>query len=306
MTRRILILSFPDDFHALAIQKLLEKHGAAADILDTSAFPAAYSLTHSGSDFLDIQLGSYRLSDYHAIWNRRSHPPKIQSDIKNSDEASYAARECAHALWGALYASKIPIYNDPEAERRAGHKPYQLRLAHELGFRIPETLITTSPDAARSFAERHSQVIYKGLGAVTWMMLDTRPLTTEDLDDLWRLRYAPAIFQEYIERGREYRVSLVEQDIFAGEVTVSHHEARYDWRLDDNHDIAAVELPGDVRIKLRLLLRSLNLHSGAVDLRETPDGTLYFLEINPTGQFLFLDIFGGMDIGSRFCKMLLQ
>ncbi len=306
MTRRILILSFHDDFHALAIQKLLEKHGAEADILDTSVFPSAYSLIHTGSDFMDIQLGAFRLSDYHAVWNRRSHPPRIQPDIKNSDEASYAARECAHALWGALYASKILIYNDPEAERRAGHKPYQLRLAHELGFRIPDTMITTSPDAARDFAQRHPQVIYKGLGAVTWMMLDTRPLTQEDLGDLWRLQYAPAIFQEYIERGREYRVSLVEEDIFAGEVTVSHNEARYDWRLDDSHAITAVELPDDVRAKLRLLLSSLNLHSGAVDLRETPDGTLYFLEINPTGQFLFLDIFGGMDIGNRFCELLLQ
>ena len=243
MKKRILILSFPDDFHALAIQKLLEKQGAEADILNTETFPTAYSLTHAGADFLDIQIGPYRLADYHAIWNRRSYPPKIQAEIPRPDEARYAARECRHALWGALYASKIPVYNDPEAERRAGHKPLQLRLAHELGFLIPDTMITTSPDDARAFAARHKEVIYKGLGAVTWMMLDTRPLTPEDLNDLWRLQYAPAIFQEYIERGREYRVSVVEDDIFAGEVTTSHHEARYDWRLDDNHGITPRETP---------------------------------------------------------------
>ena len=306
MKKRILILSFPDDFHALAIQKLLEKRGAESDIVNTETFPATFSLTHSGADFLDIQIGDRRLSDYHAIWNRRSKPPQIQTEIPDPDEARYAARECFHALWGAFYASKIPIYNDPQAERRAGHKPYQLRLAHELGFRIPDTIITTAPDAARDFARRHEQVIYKGLGAVTWMMLDTRPLTPEDLGDLWRLKYAPAIFQEYIERGREYRVSVVEEDIFAGEVTVSHQEARYDWRLDDNHGITPVELPAEVRARLRRLLRSMGLHSGAVDLRETPDGILYFLEINPTGQFLFLDIFGGLAVGPRFCEMLLQ
>ena len=306
MKKRILILSFADDFHALAIQKLLERHGAEADILNTELFPTDYSLTHTGADFLDIRLGANRLGDYHAIWNRRSNLPKIQSEIPNPDEARYAARECFHALWGAFYASKIPIYNDPDAERRAGHKPFQLRLAHELGFRIPDTLITTLPDAAREFAARHSQTIYKGLGAVQWMMLDTRPLMPEDLSDLWRLQYAPAIFQEYIERGREYRVSVVEESIFAGEVTVTSDEARFDWRIDDNHGITPVELPADIQTKLLALLRAMRLNSGAVDFRETPDGTLYFLEINPTGQFLFLDVFGGMNVGNRFCEMLLQ
>ena len=306
MKKRILILSFPDDFHALAIQTLLRKHGADADILNPETFPADYALVHSGADFRDIRLGEYRLADYHALWNRRSKPPQISTVIPDADEARYAARECSHALWGALYASGLPIYNDPDAERRAGHKPYQLRLAHELGFHIPDTLITTSPGAARDFAAKHPQVVYKGLGAVTWMMLDTRPLTAADLDDLWRLEYAPVIFQEYIERGREYRISVVEEDIFAGEVTVSHDAARYDWRLDNDHGIAPVTLPAAVNAQMIRLLESLGLHSGAIDLRETPDGTVYFLEINPTGQFLFLDIFGGMDIGNRFCEMLLQ
>ncbi len=306
MSKRILILSFADDFHALAIQALLKKHDAEADIVDTETFPTALSLTHSGADFADIRLGGKRLTDYHAIWNRRAKPPLPSSDITNPQEAELARRECMQALWGALYASGLPIYNRPEYERAAAYKPYQLKLARDLGLPIPDTLITTSAEEARAFAARHRQVIYKAFSATNWRLLDTRPLTAEDMDDLWRVQYAPVIFQEYLELGREYRVSLVEDECFAGEITLENPEARYDWRLDDTHGVVAAELPEEVRTKLQLLRKTLKLNSGGVDLRETPDGTIYFLEINPTGQFLFLDVFGGIDVANSVCRMLLQ
>jgi hypothetical protein len=306
MQKRVLILSTSDDFHALAIQALLQKHGAEADIVDTEAFPTSLFLTHSGSDFRDILLGGKRLADYHSIWNRRAKTPRPSPDITDPQEIELARRECGQALWGALYASGLPIYNRPEYERVAAQKPYQLRVAREVGLTIPETLITTSAEAARAFASQHQQVIYKGFSATAWRMLDTRPLTAADTDDLWRLQYAPVIFQEYLELGREYRVSLVEEACFVGEITLDNPKARYDWRLDDNHGVVPAQLPQEILAQLQLLRTTLKLNSGAVDLRETPDGTIYFLEINPTGQFLFLDVFGGIDVANSFCRMLLQ
>jgi glutathione synthase/RimK-type ligase-like ATP-grasp enzyme len=306
MKKRVLILSFPDDFHALAIQTLLTKHDAEADIVDTGAFPTELTLAHRGDDFADVLLNGRPLSEYHAIWNRRAKPPRLSSDITSPEEADFAARECAQALWGAIYASGLPIYNRPEQERLAGFKPYQLKVARELGLRIPDTLITNSEEEARAFARKHTRVIYKTFSGTTWRMMDTRPLTEEDMADLWRVRYAPLIFQEFLERGREYRVSIVENDCFAGEIVLDNPEARYDWRLDDNHGVVKTELPEDIRARLMRLRAALHLNSGAIDLRETPDGRIYFLEINPTGQFLFLDVFGGMDVANRFCEMLLQ
>jgi glutathione synthase/RimK-type ligase-like ATP-grasp enzyme len=306
MPRRILILSFENDLHALAIQAQLKRHDAEADIVDTSKFPTALSLRQTGPDFSDIILGSRRLSDYQAVWNRRAKRPLPSPEISREDEGRFAARECYEALWGALYASGLPIYNRPEYELAANHKPYQLRLAQALGLNIPSTLITTSAEEALEFYRRHQRVIYKTFTGATWRMMDTRPLAESDLEDLWRLQYAPVIFQEYLELGREYRVSLVEEECHAGEITLSNLKATYDWRIDDNHGVTPTELPPEIRERLRRLLQTLHLHSGAVDLRETPDGKIYFLEINPTGQFLFLDIYGGMSVASAFCEMLLQ
>ena len=307
MTKRILILSKEDDWHALAIQALLRKRGAESDLLDTAKFPTELVLIHQGDGMTDVEIDGKRLRDYHAIWNRRAHRPVVSAEFTDKDERAFAARECLEALWGAIYASGLPIYNLPEAERRASFKSDQLRLAREIGLAIPKTLITTSPDAARAFYEEHKKrVIYKAFTGTTWRMMDTRPLEEADLADLWRVQYSPLIFQEFLELGREYRVSVVEDRCFAGEIVIEHPGAVYDWRLDDNHGVYSVTLPADVEEKLQVLRRRLNLHSGAIDLRETPDGTIHFLEINPTGQFLFLDIFGKIDVAGAFCDMLLQ
>ena len=86
------------------------------------------------------------------------------------------------------------------------------------------------------FREKHRQIIYKGFGGLTSVVLDTQPLEDKDLPELWRLRYAPAIFQEYVERGKEYRVTIVEGDAFAAEIQLSDEKAHYDWRLDAKLD----------------------------------------------------------------------
>ena len=252
MTKRILILSSADDWHALAIQAILRKRGADADILDTAKFPTELTLTHWGDAMTEIEFGGRRLSDYHAIWNRRAYRPKVAEEFTDSEEKAFATREAFEALWGAIYASGLPIYNLPEAERRASFKADQLRLAHEIGLPIPQTLITNSPDAARAFyEEQNRRVIYKAFTGTTWRMMDTRPLEAADLGDLWRVRYSPLIFQQLLDLGREYRVSVVEERCFAGEITLDHPGAQFDWRLDDNHGVSHVTLPADIEAKLQ-------------------------------------------------------
>lgn len=304
--KRVLILSFDDDFHACAIQTLLRNRGADADVVDTGAFPVSVDLRFTGPDFNDIAIAGRLLTDYHSIWNRRARNPRPPEDITDEEERRFAARECEQALWGALFASGLPIYNRPDLEQSASRKPYQLKIATSLGLNVPQTMITTSPEVARAFVEQRGHVVHKVFTGTDLMMADTRPVRQEDLDDLWRLRYAPVILQEYIERGREYRVQVIDGDCFVAEIGIENPKAHYDWRLDEDYRCIPSSLPDDVLGKLVRLTRELGLISGAVDLRETPDGTLYFLEINPTGQFLFLEIYGGLPVGNCFCDMLLR
>jgi hypothetical protein len=45
---------------------------------------------------------------------------------------------------------------------------------------------------------------------------------------------------------------------------------------------------------------------GIVDLKETPDGELVWLEVNPQGQFLFLESLTGQPLASYFADYLLS
>ncbi len=306
MPERVLIFSPDNDFHALAIQALLRARGAEADIVDSARFPESLPLVQRGGTSTEVFLDGRPLSEYRSVWWRRPHPPGPPAEVEIPEERRFASREAREALWGAVHAAGLPIYNSPQAETKAGYKPYQLRVAQECGLRVPDTLITNSEAEVAAFRARHPQVIYKALSATTLAMTDTRPLSDGDVADLWRLRYAPVIFQEYVELGREYRVTLVEDAAFTAEITLQNRAAHYDWRIDPDYRVVPAELPPGVIEGLQRLRRALGLNSGSADLRETPDGDVYFLEINPSGQFLFLDVFAGMDVGNTFCDMLLQ
>jgi glutathione synthase/RimK-type ligase-like ATP-grasp enzyme len=304
--RRVLILSGERDFHAVAIRALVRRLGGDADILDTGRFPASLELTQHSNAATTCHLDGRRLDEYHSIWWRRPAQPAISPDVAGAEQRRFAARECGAGLWGAIHASGVRIYNDPDAERLAGYKPYQLSTAARAGLVVPDTLITTSAQEARRFVDKHDEVIYKALTATRLALIETRPLRPGDLDDLWRLAYAPVIFQEYIPRGREYRVTVVGDRVFAAEIHIVDPEARYDWRLDTGYTVSAVTLDFDLEQRLVSLLGMLGLDSGSMDLRETPEGEVYFLEVNPSGQFLFVDAFAGTAIGEAFGEMLLR
>ena len=65
-------------------------------------------------------------------------------------------------------------------------------------------------------------------------------------------------------------------------------------------------LPNEVSQQLIRLLRSLHLHYGCIDLTQQPDGTYVFLEVNPAGQFLFIEPDTFQPLSYAFAELLLN
>ena len=55
---------------------------------------------------------------------------------------------------------------------------------------------------------------------------------------------------------------------------------------------------------LLALRRRLGLWYGAIDLRRAPDGEFVFLEINPAGQWLFVEYATGQPIAQELAALL--
>ena len=198
--------------------------------------------------------------------------------------------------------------NHPSAIQSASYKFEQLSRAREFSFRTPATVVTNNIEVAQAFVERHGgSCVYKLLTASTVAVRthpseavpDSRgfscPTTTvsaRDLSARSSLGPAPCQFQELIHKRREFRVTVIGDHVFAVSLELrAPNTARPDWRIHWTRETTAVVgLPSAVADGCRALAESYGLTFAAIDLVETQDGSLYFLELNPIGQYLHLEI----------------
>jgi glutathione synthase/RimK-type ligase-like ATP-grasp enzyme len=110
------------------------------------------------------------------------------------------------------------------------------------------------------------------------------------------LRLAPAILQAYVP-GVDIRVTVVAGRIFATAIDARQTGSPEDFRpVYAQANVSACRLPVEIEAGVRALVDSLGLSYAAIDLRRTDDGRHLFLEVNPAGQWLFLEDRTGQPI----------
>ncbi|MFC9963191.1 hypothetical protein [Nocardia ignorata] len=307
-TDAVLIVSETDDLHADALAVTLREHHRIDPIrLDLRDFPS-----ETGSFRLD-KAGTNRalshvhgLDDVRAVWWRRPHPCRVPHGVRAADD-EFRQAECDGFLQGMLWS--IPAYwvNDPAAERTASRKIVQLETAHRAGFAVPETLVTNDPDEARSFVESRSvPVVYKRTGTSRGEFSETRIITRPELGRLTSIRSTPTTFQDYVDATCDLRVVWVDGVEWAVRIDSQAGVGRVDSRLDTSVAFAPDRLPASVSKSLATLMGALGLSFGVVDLRLGVDGEYYFLEVNPQGQFAYLEIKTGLPLFTSLANLLVQ
>ena len=304
----VLIVSESDDLHGTAMAATLrEHHGLSPIHLDLRDFPREY-----GSFRLD-RLGTTRsmshligLDDVRSVWWRRPHPSAVPTGIRASDDA-FRQAECDGFSQGMLWSIPAAWINDPGADRTASRKIVQLETALRAGFTVPETLITNDPDEARSFAEsRPGPVVYKRTGTGRAEFAETRIIDRADFGKLTSIRTSPTTFQDYIDATCDLRVVWVDGVEWTVRIDSQAGVGRIDSRLDTSVEFAREQLPASVSKSLATLMGALGLSFGVIDLRLGRDGEYYFLEVNPQGQFAYLEIKTGLPLFRSLSNLLVH
>lgn len=307
----IVIVSHAADDHAAAVAECLAGAGARARLVDTGAFPLKLSLSFgiSGTD-RSATIGQNEqeldVADINVVWWRRPQP-YVLDEAMDPTVACFAYSECHEAMAGMWHSLKARWVNPPAADEIAHHKPYQLAVAQDVGLRVPLTLITNDPDAARGFLSQAGagRFIYKTFLAHESHWRETRLVTARELRLLDSVRLAPVIFQEFVEAEADLRVTVFGQDIYAAEILTAPGSYEYDYRVDLTAvTMRPASLPEDVERALLDLMQRLGLVYGAIDLRRTPEGQYIFLEINPAGEFLFIEDRCGLPLAAAMAKLL--
>ena len=81
--------------------------------------------------------------------------------------------------------------NDPTRDDAASRKARQLRVAAEVGLKVPRTLITSDPRARRQFVDELAPAgtIYKTFSCTHAIWRETRLLRPEDIAHLDAVRW---------------------------------------------------------------------------------------------------------------------
>lgn len=251
---------------------------------------------------IELDVG-YGLEGEIRVRNRRIDLAEITAaylrpyELAREDGAA-RGRTVEHAL--AIWSMITPalVVNRPQAMAANDSKPYQMEQIRELGFRVPETLLTTDPDAVRGFWGQHGAVVYKSVSGTRSIVSRLRPAHAGRLANV---SHCPTQFQEYVP-GTDYRVHVAGDELFASEIASEADDYRYPAR--HRVEIRACRLPEDVEARCRRLADATRLPVAGIDLRRTPDGEWYCFEVNPSPAFTYYESRTRQPIGRAIARFL--
>ncbi|MFD1534021.1 MvdC/MvdD family ATP grasp protein [Pseudonocardia aurantiaca] len=313
----VLVMAGASDTTARQVAAALEKLHCRVWWFDTADFPqrAALSVELDGERWAGLlrgPAGSLELDRVGAVYMRRPGafvPPVHLTEA----ERWHAAMESRYGIAGVLASLPVRWCNRPASSADAAYKARQLTDFATCGLAVPPTLVTTNPESVREFAAAHGPIVCKPV-AVGVLHTDggavavyTRLLTEADLADLSGLEYAPHLFQAYVPKLYEVRLTVVGEQFFAVRIDAGSPRSRVDWRTD--YLALSYELtdtPPEVRAGVLNYLRSADLAYGAFDFVVTPEQEWVALECNPEGQWEWLAYETGAPIAEAIADYLTE
>jgi glutathione synthase/RimK-type ligase-like ATP-grasp enzyme len=254
------------------------------------------------------------LDQIDGIYYRRPVPPQVPGDGTPATKAWVASE--LQRTWGGFLAGRGDIrwINHPLTVSSASYKPEQLARAERYGLRVPETLITSVPAEALAFCERHAyDLVVKPVGhgeirgTVTEQdrVVYTSAITPACRRLLERVEACPTLVQQRIAKAVDLRITVVEDECIAVALHSQDQElSAVDCRRDNMRGMrySLTQLPAAVERTLAAFVQSYGLFYAAVDMVLDTEGEYWFLEVNPAGQWAWLEERAGAPISQALIR----
>jgi glutathione synthase/RimK-type ligase-like ATP-grasp enzyme len=116
---------------------------------------------------------------------------------------------------------------------------------------------------------------------------------------------SPTFLQEEVPKCSDIRLTVVGEEMFG--VRIKRKDCSVlDWRreLGKGLDYERVSVPPNVQGCVHELMCELSISYGALDFAERTDGGWSFLEVNPAGQWEWLEPAAGVPIARAIASWL--
>ncbi len=288
--------------------------------LNTDQLAEKAKLLYKGnifSLFIDDQI--LKLDDVTSIWYRRPQSLKPRDLPFLKGEQAHTVSEWNASIEGFLAHIPASLWiNHPANNALALSKLEQLSRADKMGLTIPDTLVTQSFDEIMHFwKECKGELIVKPIshGYIERndpkkdTLIFTNQVNLEQLTNNQELiSLCPTLFQRKVEKIFDVRINIIDKEVIAVAIYASDQNKlqTIDIRRDNMKNVRyeLIDLPFSIKSKVLDLCDSYNLRFAAVDMAFTKESDWVFFEINPNGQWAWLDLEGVTDIASSLIKSM--
>ena len=267
------------------------------------------------------------------VWNRQKIQPEVpfffpRRTVNSRDGLTQCKRLSNRSLsflaseWHAIYHFLVTVFersvvNDPIAVARNASKLVQQAHAVAAGFRIPPSIITNDRSEMLNFLQYYPKAIIKRNGIMQIAKSDradgfvassimTMVVTNGRIKSTpaEQFRLVPSFVQRKIEKAFELRVVAIEDSLFAFKIPSQNHKiTSTDWRYG-NHFLKfePYEMDECLRASIRNFMKRTDLFTGSIDLIVDKDRSVWFLEVNQSGAWAWLDPLVDGRISSAFAS----
>lgn len=288
-----------NDVHAASVDFVLSALGVTSTLFSQTAIigSAAHGVQLDPEASLRIGDTRVRLSDIAAVWNRRM--PRVfpyPDDVHPSDRRHLKANVGAFIDGvGGLLIDRFNV-NPLSALGPGTSKIRQLCAATSAGLRCPRTLVSNDLEEVHRFSRLVGKLCVKPFQMYGWQGDGAaRISTTAIVEDIAQLdarsvSLMPLLYQEYIEKHYEARVTVFGKHVVATKIdSQSDPAGSVDWRNNDRYlqKLSPARVPESILSMIFDTMERLGIIFGTFDFAVTPRNEWVFFEVNQAGQFLW-------------------
>lgn len=211
----------------------------------------------------------------------RSHQQAIEDYVEGEQWAVF------RALVFLLWEMQKLVLVEPFSEKARLNKMYQLRMAADI-FNVPATYFTSS---LSQHPPRWQQTVVKSL---TGGLLGERTLFTTLVDPYQLDPAYPWLLQQYIEARYDLTVVVVRDKVFSFRLDRDFLNETVDFRAPADGSTwdawQPCSMPESFEAAVLALMKRFRLDYGRLDFLMMAEDEVYFCEVNPNGQFAWLDL----------------
>ena len=316
---KIVVITDSKDEHADSVIEHIPKKLLNRVNLDyfESTFLANFEFT---KDF-KVKINSSKINSF---FLRRLFVDKmdiIRSKNLDTGFKNYISQQRNESFKNFLYLMEknVPGYNTLSSIEFTRSKILQIRIAKKLQFNIPKTFVGNNYEELKKFIKNYKlekKLIIKPLIGIGWYKNKKFYKINPQIFDIKNIKKKnfqlfPVTIQEYIEKKFEYRITVVNKKFFICKIDsqqIGNVLNNLDYRNADISEVPHEEsdLPRLFKKKILNLMSYFKLNIAAIDVVLGKDNKLYFLEINPMFEWLWIEKLTGMKISKSIADALLK